>query len=60
MDWLRNRVRLVAPTSYARYLEEVDAQWQYGYQRAAEAYELAAQGRRPPMRRATRHNKALA
>jgi hypothetical protein len=60
VDWLRNRVRLVAPTSYARYLEEVDAQWQYGYQRAAEAYELAAQGRRPPMRRATRHNKAPA
>lgn len=60
VDWRRNRVQLVAPPTYAQYLAEVEAQWQYGYQRAAEAYALAAQGRRPAMRHSTRHNRALA
>ncbi|KQX01117.1 hypothetical protein ASC94_00210 [Massilia sp. Root418] len=60
VDWLRNRVQLVAPPSYPDYVAQVEAQWQYGYQRASEAYALAAQGRRPAMRRATRYNRALA
>lgn len=57
VDWLRNRVELIAPSSYEQYLADVEAQWQYGYQRASEAYALAAQGRRPAMRCATRHNR---
>lgn len=58
--WRANRVQLVAPATYERYVADVETQWQYGYQRAQEAYALAAQGRHPAMRNATRHNKATA
>ena len=58
VDWRRNRVRLVAPSSYERYVADVDALWNYGYERAREAYTLAEQGRRPPMRNSTRLNEA--
>ncbi|MCU6498425.1 patatin-like phospholipase family protein [Rugamonas sp. A1-17] len=58
--WRANRVQLVAPATYERYVADVETQWQYGYQRAQEAYALAAQGRSPAMRNATRHNKATA
>lgn len=58
VDWRRNRVALVAPASYERYVADVDALWNYGYQRAQEAYALAAQGRRPAMRNSTRLNEA--
>jgi len=58
--WRANRVQLVAPSSYERYVADVETQWQYGYQRAQEAYALAAQGHRAAMRNATRHNKATA
>jgi predicted acylesterase/phospholipase RssA len=58
IDWRGNRVRLVAPASYAQHVAEIDAQWNYGYARAREAYALAAQGRRTPMRMSTRHNQA--
>lgn len=58
VDWRGNRVRLVAPASYEHYVADADALWNYGYERAREAYELAAQGRRPPMRNSTRLNEA--
>lgn len=58
VDWRRNRVRLVAPASYERYVADVGALWNYGYQRAKEAYALAAQGRRPAIRNSTRLNEA--
>lgn len=58
LDWRRNRIRLVPPVSYARYLTDVEALWNFGYQRGQEAYALAAQGRQPEMRNSTRHNKA--
>jgi len=58
VDWRRNRVTLVAPSSYERYVADVDALWRYGYERAREAYTLAAQGRRPPMRNSSRLNEA--
>ncbi|MYM87826.1 hypothetical protein GTP91_11615 [Rugamonas sp. FT82W] len=58
--WRANRVQLVAPATYERYVADVDAQWQYGYRRAREAYALAAQGSSPAMRNTTRHNKATA
>lgn len=58
IDWLGNRIRLVAPPSYQQYVADVEAQWRYGYARAAEGYALAAQGSRPSMRNGTRHNMA--
>lgn len=59
VDWRRNRVKLVAPASYEQYVADVDAQWRYGYERAAEGYALAAQGRRVAMRNASKYNEAL-
>ena len=59
VDWRRNRVKLVAPASYEQYVADVDAQWRYGYDRAREAYSLAAQGQRVTMRKASKHNEAL-
>ncbi|NGZ84566.1 patatin-like phospholipase family protein [Duganella aceris] len=59
IDWRRNRIALAAPASYPRYVADVEAQWQYGYQRAQEAYTLAAQGGTFRMRNADQYNKAL-
>jgi hypothetical protein len=58
LDWRSNRIRLVPPVSYARYLADVESLWRFGYQRGQEAYALAAQGRHPAMRNSTRHNQA--
>ena len=58
VDWRGNRVRLVPPASYERYVADADALWDYGYERAREAYALAAQGGRPPMRNSSRLNEA--
>lgn len=38
VDWLGNRLRLEGPATFADHVREVEAQWQYGYQRAMEAY----------------------
>jgi predicted acylesterase/phospholipase RssA len=59
IDWRRNRITLAAPSSYARYVADVEAQWRYGYQRAQEAYALAARGGGFRMRNADRYNEAL-
>jgi hypothetical protein len=53
IDWLGNRIRLVMPPSLAEYAMDVEAQWQYGYQRGMEAY--ASPGLR--LRHATRFNR---
>ncbi|WP_082565474.1 patatin-like phospholipase family protein [Duganella sp. Root1480D1] len=53
IDWLGNRIRLVMPPSLAEYAQDVEAQWQYGYQRGIEAY--ASPGLR--LRHATRFNR---
>ena len=53
IDWLGNRIRLAMPATLAEYVKDVDAQWQYGYQRGMEAY--ASPGLR--LRHATRFNR---
>ena len=53
IDWLANRIRLEMARSFEEYVGEVEAQWQYGYQRGIEAY--ARPGLR--LRRATRFNR---
>ena len=53
LSWRDNQIRLVVTGDYAQYVADVEAQWQYGYRRAMEAFGHA--GKRP-MRNATRHN----
>ncbi|WP_082507454.1 MULTISPECIES: patatin-like phospholipase family protein [unclassified Duganella] len=53
IDWLGNRIRLEMPHSLAAYAQDVEAQWQYGYQRGIEAY--ARPGLR--LRHETRFNR---
>jgi hypothetical protein len=53
IDWLANRIRLLMPPSLEAYAKDVEAQWQYGYQRGIEAY--ASPGLR--LRHATRFNR---
>jgi len=35
--WHRNKIDIVAPPNYDTYLQIIEAQWQYGYQRAMNA-----------------------
>ena len=53
IDWRGNRIRLQMPSTYDEYGRDVEAQWQYGYQRGLEAY--ANPGLR--LRHATRFNR---
>jgi hypothetical protein len=53
IDWFGNRIRLEMPHTFAEYGKDVEAQWQYGYQRGMEAY--ASPGQR--LRYATRFNR---
>lgn len=56
IDWLGNRLRLEGAATFADYVREVEAQWQYGYQRGMEAYARpASQALR--LRHATRFNR---
>jgi hypothetical protein len=38
IDWRQNRVALHVPHDHATYVRFIEAQWQYGYARAAEAF----------------------
>ena len=58
LSWRENRIRLVMPADYATYVGHIDAQWQYGYRRAREAFERDGSPAAPRMRHATRHNRA--
>lgn len=65
LDWLRNRIEVRMPVDHASYVRHMDAQWEYGYQRALEACRRAdaqagADAGKPVMRNATRHSRALA
>ena len=55
--WRQNRIRLVLPSSYETYVQQVDRQWQYGYQRGMEAFARPAPNHKEPMRNTTRHNQ---
>jgi hypothetical protein len=46
LDWLRNRIELRMPPSYEIFVQHMNDQWQYGYQRAQEALAAAASSRR--------------
>ena len=40
--WLRNRIEIAVPGSFAQYVQIIDAQWAFGYQRGRMALGLAA------------------
>jgi hypothetical protein len=58
IDWLRNRVRLTVPASYDAYVAQVEAQWQYGYRRALEAFARPVANDKRHIRHVTKHNRA--
>ncbi|WP_233212606.1 patatin-like phospholipase family protein [Collimonas sp. PA-H2] len=57
ISWTKNRFSLLMPARYETYLEDVEAQWQYGYQRGMEAFANPSANYQQHMRHATRHNK---
>lgn len=58
IDWRQNRFRLVVPDSHAAYVRQIDAQWEYGYRRALEAFSLTEANDKRHMRHITKHNQA--
>ncbi|HWW72977.1 MAG TPA: patatin-like phospholipase family protein [Duganella sp.] len=58
LDWRRNRIELAMPPAYDTFVQHMNDQWQYGYERAMEALAHPA-GEHPPVRRATRYSKRL-
>ncbi|MYN40775.1 hypothetical protein GTP55_15515 [Duganella sp. FT109W] len=58
LDWRRNRIELHMPPSYEIFVQHMNDQWQYGYDRAREALARPAL-QQPPVRRANRHSKPL-
>jgi predicted acylesterase/phospholipase RssA len=58
LDWLRNRIELRMPPSHAIFVQHMNDQWQYGYDRAQEALARPLR-QQPPIRRANRHSKPL-
>ena len=58
LDWRRNRIELAMPPSYDTFVQHLNDQWQYGYDRAREAC-ARAPGQPLAIRRATRNSKPL-
>ena len=58
LHWSRNRIELAMPPTYEIFVQHVNDQWQYGYDRAREALAHPI-GRHPDVRRATRHSRRL-
>jgi predicted acylesterase/phospholipase RssA len=58
LDWLRNRIELQMPPSHDIFIQHMNDQWQYGYDRAKEALARPLR-QQPPVRRANRHSKPL-
>lgn len=57
LDWRRNRIRLVMPRDYATFVQHMNDQWQYGYERGMEAY-TRPPGPLPAFRASNRHTEA--
>jgi predicted acylesterase/phospholipase RssA len=57
VSWRHNRIRLVMPADHATYVEHIDAQWRYGYERGMEAFGQASSNAQAHMRNANKHNR---
>ncbi len=60
LAWWRNRIVLAQPSDYAGYVQAMDAQWQYGYQRGQEALQRPDLGDTAGMRNVDRYNRRQA
>lgn len=56
LEWWRNRIVLARSSDYAGYVQAMDAQWRYGYQRGQEALQQSAPGDALHMRNVDRYN----
>ncbi|MES2933623.1 MAG: patatin-like phospholipase family protein [Pseudomonadota bacterium] len=56
LAWRQNRIRLIMPPTHASYVADVEAQWQYGYRRALEAFGHAEPNHTQHMRYKAKHN----
>jgi hypothetical protein len=57
LHWRRNRIQLRPPATHALYVEQMLAQWQYGYERAREAFARNTPNDQSRMRSVNRHNR---
>jgi predicted acylesterase/phospholipase RssA len=57
LDWLHNRIGLANPASYELYRQYMRAQWEYGYERAMEAFRRRESYRESAMRQVDRHSR---
>lgn len=55
LEWHRNRIRLVMPPAYDTFVQHMNDQWQYGYERAMEACRHPS-GQPPAIRNQSRHS----
>jgi hypothetical protein len=58
LNWRCNRIELDIPDSYATYVQYMEAQWQYGYQRGMEALQRPCPSDNTAMRQVNRYNRA--
>jgi hypothetical protein len=56
VDLLRNQIRIELPATHQAYIADIDAQWQFGYTRAMEAFKGPAGQTNPKIRLVTKHN----
>ena len=56
--WRRNRIELAMPPTHDIFVQHMNDQWQYGFDRAREALARPA-GEHPTVRRATRFSRRL-
>ncbi|WP_294771857.1 patatin-like phospholipase family protein [uncultured Rhodoferax sp.] len=57
LAWRSNRIRLRAPASHAEFAQHMQDQWDYGYQRAMEAFTRRPRGAQTGMRNSNRYNQ---
>jgi predicted acylesterase/phospholipase RssA len=60
LDWLHNRIGIAIPATYELYRQYMRAQWQYGYERAMEAFRRREPYRESVMRQVDRHSRGCA
>ena len=57
IDWRRNRIILKPPPSHAVYIQYMQDQWDYGYQRGLEALQRKNPGDTAGMRKVNKYNQ---
>lgn len=58
--WRHNRLRVQPPASHAVFAQHMQAQWDYGHQRALEALTRRPRGAQTGLRKVNRYNRGMA